>query len=211
MKIKIQLHNYHYCDIVCNPNKCFNYPDCLCDIHVLLQNCTSFCLDSMDIAMDIPVQMKFMRVQKDRRIMDIFCRKTGNETIYLGKREQKGNARVYDKQEESHLPFALTRAEFRVGNPLDCDFRKQIKNALPIIYVLEAISDRKENMPHSLSSTDTVLILSLRQCPDKCNLVRMLDGKKVKKLTWFKNVCTSLRVSLSKKRNEFLVFAHDFS
>lgn len=170
------------CEIECNPNKCFWSDDCLADICMLLQNCMEYYVYCMDIAMDIPVKTKDVRVEKDHRSMTRYCRSIGNETIYLGKRGEPKNVRVYDKQVESKLTHELTRVEITIGNPLSENDLEEISGMLPTVYIPEIQQDADASVPSTFSSTDRVLISSLRKSDDRCNLLKMLEPKKTKKL-----------------------------
>ena len=170
------------CTIECNPNKCFIHPDCLCDIVFLLVNSIDYFVESLDVAMDIPVRMRNVQVRKDKRSETIYYRSFYNPTIYLGKRGKVGNVRVYDKQKESDLLFNLTRIELKAGNPLCDDFAEITKRNLPLIYVCESRNNDRMTEKNALSSTEYVLVAALRICPHRDKLFRFLDIKKRKKL-----------------------------
>lgn len=170
------------CTIECNPNKCFSFCDCLSDIGMLIEHSTSYYVHSMDIAMDIPTSMRNVEVRKDKRSFTRYCRKRGNETVYLGKRGKVNNVKVYDKQKESDLPYELTRVELKIGNPLGFNFMEFTKNALPQIYVRTPENYDEIIVNTSLSSTDRVLIMALRDHLNKVKLLHELDRKKTKKI-----------------------------
>ncbi len=170
------------CTIECNPNKCFSFCDCLSDIGMLINHSIQYYVDSMDVAMDIPAHMRNVMVKKDKRSMTRYCRRRENETIYLGKRNKVNNVRVYDKRDESNLSYDLTRIELKVGNPLGFNFMELTKNALPQVYVHKTGNYDEEIINTSLSSTDRVLIMSLRDHHEKIKLLHELDRKKMKKI-----------------------------
>ncbi len=170
------------CTIECNPNKCFSFCDCLSDIGMLINHSIQYYVDSMDVAMDIPAHMRNVMVKKDKRSMTRYCRRRENETIYLGKRNKVNNVRVYDKRNESDLSYDLTRIELKVGNPLGFNFMELTKNALPQVYVHTTGNYNEEIVNTSFSSTDRVLIMSLRDHHEKIKLLHELDRKKTKKI-----------------------------
>lgn len=170
------------CTIECNPNKCFSFCDCLSDIGMLIAHSTSYYVHSMDIAMDIPTSMRNVEVRKDKRSLTRYCRKRDNEAVYLGKREKVNNVKVYDKQKESNLPYELTRVELKIGNPLGFNFMELTKNALPQIYISTPENYDEIIVNTSLSSTDRVLIVALRDHHNKVKLLHELDRKKTKKI-----------------------------
>lgn len=170
------------CTIECNPNKCFSFCECLFDIGMLIEHSTSYYVHSMDIAMDISTSMQNVEVRKDKRSLTRYCRRRDNETVYLGKREQVNNVKVYDRQKESNLPYELTRVELKIGNPLGFNFMEFTKNALPQIYVRTPENYDEIIVNTSLSSTDRVLIMALRDHLNKVKLLHELDRKKTKKI-----------------------------
>lgn len=174
--------NVASCTIECNPNKCFSFCDCLSDIGMLINHSIQYYVDSMDVAMDIPAHMRNVMVKKDKQSMTRYCRRHENETIYLGKRNKVNNVRVYDKRDESNLSYDLTRMELKVGNPLGFNFMELTKNALPQVYVHTTGNYDEEIVNTSLSSTDRVLIMSLRDHHEKIKLLHELDRKKMKKI-----------------------------
>lgn len=181
--IRFDLHSDRpWCRIECNPNKCFSNSDCLSDIGMLLENSTIYYVDSMDIAMDISVNIRDVSVKKDKRCITRYSRELGNETIYLGKRGKLGNVKVYNKQEESNLSYEMTRIEITIGNPLAYDFLKATHNAIPEIYLYTGKPCDEISEKASLSSTNKVLIKALREHPDRVNLSRELERKKSEKI-----------------------------
>ena len=66
--------------------------------------------ESADIAIDIPVERRMVRLQKDKRKYTLID--TGALTEYLGNHNNGNFVKVYDKQAESKLPYALTRIEY---------------------------------------------------------------------------------------------------
>ena len=127
--------NSRCCSIEVNPNKCFHFHECVRDIKMFLEGSEEFFVDSMDIAMDYPVDMCDLVIEKDRRSRTKYCRRCDNETIYFGKRGKVGNVKIYNKREESGLSYDLTRCELRVGNPLAESFLDVTVSHLPKVYV----------------------------------------------------------------------------
>lgn len=159
-----------------NPNK--TMPKAQNDIDFIRNCCWSVSIKRMDIAVDVPVNLRYVTVEKDNRIMRTYSRGNEVETIELGI-HQHNLFKAYNKALESHLNDDLTRFEVTVQLSTKNLF-KELLRAFPTIYIDEMqqklIDDSK------LNSSQQVLVQVIRNSEQKDLLMRQLNYKLRKKL-----------------------------
>lgn len=139
-----------------NPNK-LSHIDKFMDIidHIWIFTCTRE-LVRYDLAIDIPLDRKDVKLIRTKGKNYQFFVKTDGITEYLGVRSHNGFVKVYDKTREASLDYPLTRVEIT----LDCkaDFVK----AFPQIWLYD--TQYHLLLDDTLSDTQKTLIKCLRQC-----------------------------------------------
>lgn len=114
-----------------NPNKVGNgegFSDFLGVLGASVAKCE---LVRYDLAVDVPVPRRVVRVRKDRRTYEFVQGK--NLTEYLGVRNQPGRVKVYDKAAELGIEGELTRIE------LTCDGEwslEEVEERWPVVYIV---------------------------------------------------------------------------
>ena len=98
--------------LIYNPNKVFRHglASVFLDRLVMEAEMIRVNTESADIAIDIPVERRMVRLQKDKRKYTLID--SGSLTEYLGNHNNGNFVKVYDKQAESKLPYSLTRIEY---------------------------------------------------------------------------------------------------
>lgn len=122
-----------------------------------------------DLAIDIPLPRYLVKLQKDNRNYSYISAK-GSDTEYLGKRNNPGYTKVYDKTKEAKLDYDITRIEITAD-------LEGIR--FPDIKILPL--QEKLDFSH-MSSTERVLIQLLKQADNPMMYLKQLDKAKRKKL-----------------------------
>ena len=169
-----------------NPNKCFSDKMCLQDIKTILSYSTSYCIKSIDIAIDFPLLPELISIQKDQRALKTYSRSKTDKTEYLGKNRNKpGSVKKYDKAKESKLSAPLTRIEITADNPAGSDFRKKLSHYLPKTYIRQSTVGYIDLNSVKLNDTERVLATLLIDCPNKIMHFHSLGMKMQKKIEPF--------------------------
>lgn len=92
-----------------NPNK-LEYDDFV-EVQKIVLNLVELKVVRCDIAVDIPIERKYVKLVKDQRNYRFEDHNENGITEYLGQRNNTNFVKVYDKQRESGTPNALTRIE----------------------------------------------------------------------------------------------------
>lgn len=114
-----------------NPNKVARCPEFWRVWAKLMRYVRKASVARYDLAVDVPIDRDFVRLQKDRRMYQLNQSKSMTE--YLGRRDASGFVKVYDKTAESGLDVPLTRVE------LTCDgdwSLVDVANYWPVVYRL---------------------------------------------------------------------------
>ena len=166
-----------------NPNKCFSDEMCLQDIKTILSYSTSYCIKSIDIAIDFPLLPELISIQKDQRALKTYSRSKTDKTEYLGKNRNKpGSVKKYDKEKESNLSSPLTRIEITADNPASSDFRKNLSRYLPKTYIRQSTVGYIDLNSVKLKDSERVLAMLLMDHTDKIKYYHMLGKKMQKKI-----------------------------
>jgi DNA relaxase NicK len=122
-----------------------------------------------DLAVDIPIPRYLVKLQKDNRNYTFMSCK-GSDTEYLGRRNNVGYTKVYDKSKESDLEYELTRIE------VTADLEGIRFPEVMILPLQEKFEFSK------MSSTEKVLVQLLKQSDNAQMYLKQLARSKRKKL-----------------------------
>lgn len=165
-----------------NPNKSFHDERCLHDLETLLSMSELYCIEKLDIAIDIPISKAFVHLIKDKRAKLDYHASKDSKTEYLGKvRTNVGHVKLYDKRKECGLAYDLTRLEITVGNPLSEHWSQDVRERLPKVTILVP-EGQGTNLSADLNDTERVLIELLRANPDKVDFWNQLGYKMKRKI-----------------------------
>ncbi|HRR76725.1 MAG TPA: hypothetical protein P5191_07920 [Ruminococcus sp.] len=183
MKILQNLNEGDDCGyIVINPNKFFNSEECIRDLKALYELVDECYINSMDIAIDIPVDKQFVHLKKDKRTKMKFQVSKDNTTEYLGKKRNAiGHVKLYNKTIESKLSYDLTRLEITVGNPCSEKWLDSVIKCLPNV-IISTPDNQGESLPENFNGTEKALIELLLKTPDKVDYWNKLGYKMKKKI-----------------------------
>ncbi len=134
---------------------------------------TSICIKRMDLAIDYRIKRRDMYLVKDKRQYRNIVNSIEDRTEYLGKRNNHGSVKLYNKTIEAKLEYDLTRLEIT----FDFDKKNEVNGYYPnYIYIPESI---QLEIDTKLSGTDRVLLLA---CLDNPDYISMLEPRKQKKI-----------------------------
>lgn len=143
-----------------NPNKTGSSEMFWRDLAFIRSCCWNWTIKRVDIALDVKVPRQQVVLEKDNRKFGLEAYSLSNKTEYLGKRSNVGFVKVYNKQEESKLDYALTRIEVTC-EPNSTSYFQHFPN----VY---ALRDTQIDMSSlSLNDTDLAIInmeLALLSC-----------------------------------------------
>jgi hypothetical protein len=151
-----------------NPNKCKGYKfdriyNCMRTFTYKLE------VVRFDLAIDIPLPRHLVKLVKDQRNYTYICNK-GSDTEYLGRRNNIGFTKLYDKTKESDLTYDITRLEITAD-------LKGIN--FPEVKIMPMQNKLKWD---DLSATEKVLIQLLKQVENPTMYMRQLAFRKRKKI-----------------------------
>lgn len=154
-----------------NPNKCRGQEGFERVYARLLDFIYSSEVARFDLAIDIPVPKYLCKLKKDGRNYQYVVTQNG-ETEYLGRRNEVGFVKLYDKTKESKLGYDLTRLEITAS-----------KDALnmPEIMILPYQNKIQANQAN-LNSTDKVLVEILKTVENPAIYLKKLKYEKRKKI-----------------------------
>ena len=146
-------------------------------------NSTSYFINQLDIAIDIPKSPDMISFLKDQRSSLQFSRGKNDHTEYLGKKRNKpGHVKKYDKAKESKIDHPLTRIEVTVGNPADQRFRDDLIRYLPETYIRVSTEKAVDLNSDTLNATEKVLIKALLSHPNRIALWSQMCKKEKEKI-----------------------------
>lgn len=151
-----------------NPNKCRGQKVFEHIYSKLLDYIYSSEVARFDFAIDIPVPRYLCKLKKDGRNYQYVVTQDG-ETEYLGRRNEAGFVKLYDKTKEAKLGYDLTRLEITAS-----------KDALNMPEVV--ILPYQNKIQANLSSTDKVLVELLKTVDNPTIYLRKLKYEKRKKI-----------------------------
>lgn len=137
---------------------------------------TSICIKRMDLAIDYKIKRRDVYLVKDNRQYKTIVNSIEDRTEYLGKRNNHGSVKLYNKTIEAKLDYDLTRFEIT----FDFNKRNEVKNYYPnYVYISENIQFEIDT---KLSNTDKVLLLACLDNPDYINMLEYRKQKKIRSL-----------------------------
>lgn len=151
-----------------NPNKCRGQKVFEHIYSNLLDYIYSSEVARFDFAIDIPVPRYLCKLKKDGRNYQYIVT-SGGESEYLGRRNEIGFVKLYDKTREANLDYELTRLEITAS-----------KDALNMPEVM--IMPYQNKIHTDLSSTDRVLVEVLNTVENPFIYLRKLKYEKRKKI-----------------------------
>ena len=162
---------YVYCRLEFNPAKigeCVPFILFLNKLHSMAKHTD---VKRFDLAIDIPYDRENVFLQKDQRLYKLHEYSKSNKTEYLGQRSQHGYVKLYNKQMESKLDYALTRLEITL------DYRQttygEFERLVPKVLIIDDIQLSLEDI--KLTETDRVLVLA---CIENPTYLKMLSRRK---------------------------------
>lgn len=123
-----------------------------------------------DLAIDIPLPRHLVKLVKDQRNY-AYLSSRGADTEYLGRRNNSGFIKLYDKTKESELMYDLTRLEITIDLKAGINF--------PVVKILPLQNKLKWD---DLNSTDKVLVQLLKQVENPTMYMKQLKSEKRRKL-----------------------------
>ena len=157
-----------------NPNKVGNDYRFIKLFNKLRDTCKELLCVRWDLAIDIPGDREYFRLEKDGRNYETIRSHTGF-TEYLGVRNEEGRVKLYDKTKESKLSSPVTRLEVTIGG--DVPF-----NMVGFPRVLGIVKQIGIDANINLAKTDLVLYRLLLQCDNMMDEFKQLGRDKQKKL-----------------------------
>ena len=151
-----------------NPNKCRGQVGFERVYARLLDFIYSSEVARFDLAIDIPIPKYLCRLKKDARNYQYVVTQSG-ETEYLGRRNEIGFVKLYDKTKEAKLDYDLTRLEITAN-----------KDVLRMPEVM--ILPYQNKMQTDLNSTDKVLVELLKLVDNPAIYLKKLKYEKRKKI-----------------------------
>ena len=118
-----------------NPNRLFQSPRAYTEIKRFLAACSTITVKKCDVAIDMPYNIVSLTPLKGRKTMMIYIKSRKNTTFYWGNRSVVGCAKLYSKSLKNGLSKDVTRLELTLGNPESGDWDKNLKNAVPPIFM----------------------------------------------------------------------------
>ena len=151
-----------------NPNKCKG--EFFDKFIMMLKDYTSTRkVSRYDLAIDIPIPRYLVRIHKDQRNYQ-YIKSQSSETEYLGRRNNVGFVKLYDKKAESELDYDLTRLE------ITCELGNINFPTVKILPLQEKFEFGQ------ISTTDKVLIRLLKEVDNPVMFLQGLKYEKRKKI-----------------------------
>lgn len=145
------------------------------NLRILFEDLTRIEVMCFDVAIDVPIAIENLIVLKQHELQRINVLSHSKvETYYLGKFNENGFCRVYDKAKESRLDYDLTRIEIHLKNVGLYGYYDSIKKLkLPNILIFD------EDNLEKISDTNKVLVQACYTMP---YLLSMLEKRKRKQI-----------------------------
>lgn len=162
------------------------------DLRILFDDLKKVEVMSFDIAIDVNVAIENLIVLKQHELqrMNILSH-SKVETYYLGKFNENGFCRIYDKGKESKLGYDLTRIEIHLKNVGLYGYYDSIRKVkLPKILIFD------ENDLGAISDTNKVLIQACYMMPHLLSILEKRKRKQIKEL--IKENLKSIDISIDK-------------
>lgn len=151
-----------------NPNKCKG--EFFDKFIMMLKDYTSTRrVSRFDLAIDIPMPRYLVRIHKDQRNYQ-YINSQSSETEYLGRRNNPGFIKLYDKKAESNLDYDLTRLEITADLEV---INFPTVNITPLQEKFEF---------EGLTASDKVMIELLKQVDNPARYLGQLHYRKRKKI-----------------------------
>jgi hypothetical protein len=165
------------CKLEFNPNKVAKSAEFVKIFNYLVSNSAlGVEIKRWDLAIDIPVDRRQVTLCKGAGIYEEYWRSLDNRTQYTGQRNQVGRCKLYNKQLESNLDFALTRFEITLdGSDV---LYKLVNSKMPVVTWIDAQMVLEDN---SEGFNDTELFV-LQMCMEDANRLKSLGRKMRKKI-----------------------------
>lgn len=158
-----------------NPNKVFNSYVFKVIYNLLVLYSSSIFIKRFDVAFDYPVLRENTYLLKDNRKYREERLSYNDRTQYLGKHNNHGFVKLYNKKIESSLSFPLTRLEITL------DYDKSAYNeflaVLPTVKYLDDMQFAFDG--YSLNDTDRYILITIY---DNLDNLKMLGRRKQKKI-----------------------------
>lgn len=172
-----------------NPNK-IKLDKFPIDLRILFEDLNKVEVMCFDVAIDVPIALENLIVLKQHELqrMNILSH-SKIETYYIGKFNENGFCRIYDKAKESKLDHDLTRIEIHLKNVGLYGYYNSIKKLkLPNILIFD------ESNLNDISDTNKVLVQACYKMPQLLSILEKRKRKQIKDL--IKNNLKQIDISI---------------
>lgn len=160
------------------------------DLRILFEDLNKVEVMCFDVAIDVPIALENLIVLKQHELqrMNILSH-SKIETYYIGKFNENGFCRIYDKAKESKLDHDLTRIEIHLKNVGLYGYYNSIKKLkLPNILIFD------ESNLNDISDTNKVLVQACYKMPQLLSILEKRKRKQIKDL--IKNNLKQIDISI---------------
>lgn len=165
------------CKLEFNPNKVAKCSEFVRVFNYLVSNSAlGVKIERWDLAIDIPVERRQVTLCKGSGIYEEYWRSLDNRTQYTGQRNKVGRCKLYNKQLESHLDFALTRFEITLDG--SDSLYMLVNSKMPVVTWIDSQMSLEVN---SEGFNDTELFV-LQMCMEDTNRLKSLGRYMRKKI-----------------------------
>lgn len=140
-----------------NPNKVGLNGQFWDDYHMLKDYMGIYTVSRIDYAVDIPIERKFLFLEKDQRRYELVAYSADDRTEWLGVRNQVGRCKIYNKKLESRLSFPCTRIEVTV-EPTVSSVKEKWPSVFDLSFELQMSLDSSK-----LNGTELYILESARR------------------------------------------------
>lgn len=182
-----------------NPNKT-KIDNFIVDIKILFDDLERVEVMCFDVAIDIaiPIENLIVLKQHESQRMNILSH-SKIETYYIGRFNEHGFCRIYNKSKESKLDYDLTRIEIHLKNVGLYGYYNSIsKLKLPNVLIFD------ETNLESVSNTNKALIQACYKAPEIISMLEKRKRKQIKEL--MKENLKAVDISLEKIMKTCLEF-----
>lgn len=162
------------------------------DLKILFDDLNKVEVMCFDVAIDIPIAIENLIILKQHELqrMNILSHSSA-ETYYIGKFNENGFCRIYDKAKESKLDYDLTRIEIHLKNVGLYGYYESIKKLkLPHVLIFN------ESNLNDISNTNRVLVQACYLIPHLLSMLEKRKRKQIKDL--IKNNLKQIDISIEK-------------
>lgn len=160
------------------------------DLRILFEDLNKVEVMCFDVAIDVLIALENLIVLKQHELQRMSILSHSKiETYYIGKFNENGFCRIYDKAKESQLDHDLTRIEIHLKNVGLYGYYDSIKKLkLPNILIFD------ESNLNDISDTNKVLVQACYKMPQLLSILEKRKRKQIKDL--IKNNLKQIDISI---------------